>query len=82
MGTWNWGGYSEPALDRLVAQALGTVDQRKREALARAAMGIAAADHAVILLHHQVATWAMRADLRYPGRTDEYTLAQFFQPAN
>jgi hypothetical protein len=27
-----------------------------------------------------VATWAMRADLTYPGRTDEYTLAQLFKP--
>lgn len=81
MGTWNWGGYSDALLDRLVAQALGTVDQQKRETLARAAMGIAVNDHAVIVLHHQIATWAMRTSLRYPGRTDEYTLAQFFRPA-
>ena len=79
MGTWNWGGYSNAQLDRLVEQALATVDQARREQLAKAAMAIAVKDHAVILLHHQVATWALRANLAYPGRTDEYTLAQHFQ---
>ena len=79
LGTWNWGRYSNPQVDRLVEQALGTVDQARREALAKAAMAVAVKDHAVILLHHQVATWAMRAELSYPGRTDEYTLAQFFK---
>ena len=79
LGTWNWGGYSDSLLDRLVSQALGTVDQVRREALAKAAMAIVVKDYAVILLHHQVATWAMRSDLHYPGRTDEYTLAQFLK---
>jgi peptide/nickel transport system substrate-binding protein len=78
LGTWNWSGYSNAQLDRLVEQALGTVDQNEREALAKAAMAVAVKDHAVILLHHQIATWAMRSDLHYPGRTDEFTLAQFF----
>lgn len=78
LGTWNWGGYSDAQLDRLVKQALGSVDQTRREALAKAAMAIAVNDYAVIVLHHQVATWAMRSNLHYAGRTDEYTLAQFF----
>ena len=79
MGLWNWGRYSNPTLDRLVEQSLATIDQAKREALAREAMAIAVKDYAVILLHHQVASWAMRAELRYAGRTDEYTLAQGFK---
>lgn len=80
MGSWNWGGYSNAEVDRLVEQSLATVDQAKREALAKEAMGIAMKEHAVILLHHQIASWAMRAELSYPGRTDEYTLAQMFKP--
>lgn len=79
MGTWNWGRYSNPRVDKLIEQSLASVDQSKREALAREAMGIAMKDHAAILLHHQHASWAMRAPLRYIGRTDEYTLAQGFQ---
>jgi len=79
LGSWNWGRYSNPALDRLVEQSLATVDQPKREAIARQAMAVAVKDHAVILLHHQIASWAMKSDLRYAGRTDEYTLAQGFK---
>jgi len=79
MGTWNWGRYSNPRVDKLIEQSLATVDQSKREALAREAMAIAMKDHAAIVLHHQYASWAMRASLRYDGRTDEYTLAQGFQ---
>ncbi|MCC6532689.1 MAG: ABC transporter substrate-binding protein [Burkholderiales bacterium] len=79
LGTWNWGRYSNPQLDRLVEQSLASVDQVKRESLARAAMALAVKEHAVVLLHHQLGSWAMRSPLRYPGRTDEYTLAQFFR---
>ncbi len=78
-GAWNWGRYSKPRFDRLVTQALATVDDRKREALAREAMALAMADRPVILLHHQFATWAMRRELRYAARTDEYTFAHHFR---
>lgn len=80
LGSWNWGRYSNTKVDALVEASLATVDQAKREALARQATSIAVKDHAVILLHHQIASWAMRADIRYAGRTDEYTLAQQFAP--
>ena len=48
-------------------------------ALAREAMTLAMADRPVVLLHHQVATWAMRRDLAYAARTDEYTFAFHFR---
>jgi peptide/nickel transport system substrate-binding protein len=79
-GAWNWGRYSNAKVDALVTQALATVDDRKREGIAQEAMRMAMADYPVILLHHQVATWAMRKDLAYAARTDEYTFAQRFQP--
>ena len=77
-GAWNWGHYSNPRVDKLVIEALATTDNAKREALARDAMTLAMRDHAVIPLHHQIATWAMRRDLAYAARTDEYTFAQGF----
>jgi peptide/nickel transport system substrate-binding protein len=79
-GAWNWGRYSNPKVDRLVNQAFATVDNAKREALAREAMTTAMADRPVLLLHHQLATWAMRSDIVYAARTDEYTLAHEFRP--
>jgi peptide/nickel transport system substrate-binding protein len=79
-GAWNWGGYSNPRLDRLVEQSLGTVDPAKREPLAREAAALAAADVAFIPLHYQVATWAMKSNLSYAARTDEFTFAHHFKP--
>jgi peptide/nickel transport system substrate-binding protein len=79
-GAWNWGGYSNPKLDQLIERSLGTVDPEKREAAARAAAAFAAADAAVIPLHYQIVTWAMKSNLSYPARTDEFTFAWQFKP--
>ncbi len=79
-GAWNWGRYSNPKLDQLVEQALDTVDEKKRAALAREASAIAARDVAIIPLYHQIVTWAMKKNIVYVARTDERTLAQYFRP--
>lgn len=79
-GAWNWGRYANPKVDALMEQALASVDRGKREALAREANTLAMQDLAVIPLHHQVVSWAMRADLAYEPRTDEFTFAHHFSP--
>ncbi len=79
-GAWNWGGYSNPRLDELIAQSLGAVDPAKREALARDASAFAAREIAFIPLHYQVVTWAMKRDITYTARTDEFTFAHHFKP--
>lgn len=79
-GAWNWGRYSNPQVDRLMAQALASVDRAQREALAREANTLAMNDLAFIPLHHQIVSWAMRADLNYTPRTDEFTFAHHFTP--
>ncbi|MBI3935908.1 MAG: ABC transporter substrate-binding protein [Betaproteobacteria bacterium] len=79
-GAWNWGGYADAKLDQLVAQALGTVDPAKREALARSAAALAAREIAFIPLHYQIVTWAMKKSLTYAARTDEFTFAHHFRP--
>ena len=78
-GTWNWGRYSNPRLDRLVTQSLATLDEAKREGVAREAMTVAMQDYAIIPLYHQISSWAMRKGLTYTARTDEYTLAYQFR---
>jgi peptide/nickel transport system substrate-binding protein len=79
-GAWNWGRYSNPDLDRLILQALSTVDEKKRAAIARDASALAARDLAIIPLYHQIATWAMKKNIDYVARTDEFTLAHEFRP--
>jgi peptide/nickel transport system substrate-binding protein len=78
-GTWNWARYSNPKLDLLVERALASVDPVQREALAREAGAVAMNDIALIPLHHQIVTWAMKKNLRYTPRTDEFTLAHHFK---
>jgi peptide/nickel transport system substrate-binding protein len=74
-GAWNWSRYSNPKLDGLLDQAFATVDENKREAIAREAATVALREVAVVPLHHQVAVWALKRPLSYAARTDEYTFA-------
>jgi peptide/nickel transport system substrate-binding protein len=77
-GTWNWGKYSNPKVDEAVKSALSSVDAKKREAFAKEGATIALKDYAVIPLHHQYATWAVRKGLKYNARVDEFTFAHQF----
>lgn len=79
-GAWNWGRYSNPKVDALLEQGFATPDETKREALAREAASLALKDVPVILLHHQLASWAMKKNIAYSPRTDEYTFAHDFRP--
>jgi peptide/nickel transport system substrate-binding protein len=79
-GAFNWSGYSNPRVDELLERAFASVDEKRREALARDAMRLAMRDYAVIPLHHQFATWAMKKSLAYSPRTDEFTFAHHFRP--
>ena len=74
-GASNRGRYSNPEADKLIEEALATVDDTKREALLAKATEIAINDLAIIPLHYQVNTWATRkeAGLKYLPRTDERT---------
>jgi peptide/nickel transport system substrate-binding protein len=79
-GSWNWGNYSNPKVDTLIRSSLAAVDPAERENFARQAAGIALRDNAIIPMHHQIATWAMRSGLRYAARVDEFTFAHQFRP--
>src|SRR2546430_2475222 len=74
-GTTNPGGYSNPQVDALLEQALGTIDDEKRAALLAQASRIAMADYGVLPLHFEMTTWAMRKELAYTPRVDQNTQA-------
>ena len=61
-------------VDRLIQQALATVDDAKREKILQQATEIAIGELGIIPLHYQVNTWATRKGLAYTPRTDEYTM--------
>ena len=74
-GISNGGRYSNPEVDRLLKQALRTMDDNARNALLGQASGVAFRDVALIPLHHEVSVWAARKGVNYATRADQYTLA-------
>ncbi len=72
-GGFNWGRYSNKALDALVVRAASIADSQAREQVLRQAMILGTNDVANIPLHLQKTTWAMRRELHYAGRSDDQT---------
>jgi peptide/nickel transport system substrate-binding protein len=80
-GTTNPGGYSNPAMDKLLAEAMQTIDEGKRAALLAEASRVAMADFAALPLHFEVTTWALRKGLTYVPRVDQFTQATMVKPS-
>lgn len=74
-GGANRGRYSNPAFDRVMEQALTTVDDVKRFELLAEATTIAMKDVAMIPIHYQINSWASRNRIGVRARSDEYTMA-------
>jgi len=75
MGGANRGRYSNAEVDKLIDQALATVDDAKRQDLLARAAEVAIEDVGIVPLHYVVNVWAMRKGFSYKARADEYTLA-------
>jgi peptide/nickel transport system substrate-binding protein len=73
-GSSNRGRYSNPTVDKLIEDALATVDDKKRAGLLAKATEIAINDGGIIPLHYQVNTWAAKKGISYKARTDERTI--------
>jgi peptide/nickel transport system substrate-binding protein len=74
-GGFNRSGYSNPALDALIARALTTLEDGPRNALFRQAVADAMADLAVIPLYHLTNFWATRRGITYEATNYDYTRA-------
>ncbi len=75
LGAANRGRHSDPALDKLLVQALTMVDDTKRGALLAQATELAIGkNYGIIPLHYQVNTWASRKGLKYQARADERSI--------
>jgi peptide/nickel transport system substrate-binding protein len=75
LGISNDAGYSNPAVDAKLKQALHTMDDTARNALLGEACANAFHDAAILPLHHEVTVWGARKDISYATRADQYTLA-------
>ena len=78
-GLYNWSLFCDPKVDDLLGQALQTADAGKRTGLLRRAADRALEEVAVIPIHFQASTWAMRSGIVNTPRSDEKTEAQDFR---
>ena len=78
-GAANRGRYTNAELDKVIEQALATVDDAKRQDLLAKASEIAMEDFGLIPSHYQINTWAAKKGLKYTARADEYTLVNSLQ---
>ena len=79
-GAFN-GGYSNAEVDRILPEAVGTIDDAKRRELLQRATATTIEDVGVIPLYFQAATWALRKDLTFKGRSDARTVINDIKPA-
>ncbi|MBF6506057.1 ABC transporter substrate-binding protein, partial [Nocardia farcinica] len=64
-GIWNYGRYSNPQMDALIAR-MKTETGPARQAAVREALKLYREDVPHIPLHHQMIPWAMRAHFTIP----------------
>ncbi|MEO8935893.1 MAG: ABC transporter substrate-binding protein [Burkholderiaceae bacterium] len=77
-GAWNFGRSSNPEVDRMLDHDFTLFDDKEREESARSIAALALKDNAVIPMHHEIVSWAMKKGLSYPGRVDQFTFAWQF----
>jgi peptide/nickel transport system substrate-binding protein len=76
IGAGNYGRYSSPALDKLLATASVTLDDSKRAALIAQSYELALGqDVAAIPMLFQITAWGMRKGLTYGGFPQDATIA-------
>jgi peptide/nickel transport system substrate-binding protein len=82
LGPFNRTSYSNPELDKIIQEAVRTLDDAKRRALFEKAMEISMGDRALIPIVVLQTVWAANADkVVINPRIDEDTLAYFVKPA-
>ena len=83
MGAFNWRGYSNPDLDKLLQQAATELDEGKRRALLEDAGALFMKERVSLPLVAISSAWALqkdKVDIPKP-RSDEDTLAHDIMPA-
>jgi peptide/nickel transport system substrate-binding protein len=75
MGASNRSRYSNPEVDRLLAKAMGTVDDAQRERLLQQTSETAMADQALVPMFYGDHVYTVHKGLTYTARPDGYMAA-------
>jgi peptide/nickel transport system substrate-binding protein len=81
LGASNRGRFSNPEMDRVLDEAMRTMDDSARERLLQQATRIAMEDVGIIPIHIQKNIWALRRGFTMEARADELTRPQDVRPA-
>ena len=81
VGTTNRARYSNPEMDKLVAESANQMDDTARAATLAKASEVAMADFAMLPIHFEYSVWAMKKDIAFKGRADQQTMIQYAVPA-
>ncbi len=82
MGQANRGRFSDAGVDALILTAMTNIDDTKRNLMLAAASDKAIGElQAIVPVHYEVSSWALRKGLAYTGRADQYTYAFEVRPA-
>ncbi|MFD2236907.1 ABC transporter substrate-binding protein [Aureimonas populi] len=82
MGVTNAARYSSEELDTILREAMVTIDDEERSRLLQEAETIALDDFGILPLHYERSAWAMKPEIAYEPRVDQYTLAFAVRPAD
>lgn len=80
LGTSNYGAWSNEGFDVVAKKALVTMDDAERHEMQRQATRIMIEQMPIVPLHFEMAVWAFRKGITYPGRMDQRTLAAEVAP--
>ncbi len=80
MGSSNRARYSNKEVDAVLARAMATVDDAKRDLLLQQVTEIAMADQAVVPLYYQDNVFATRKGVQYTPRADGFMAAYMLRP--
>jgi len=81
MGQANRGRFSDAGVDALILTAMTNIDDTKRNLMLAAASDKAIGElQAIVPVHYEVSSWALRKGLTYAGRADQYTYAFEVRP--
>lgn len=77
LGSWNFGGYSNPRIDDLLPMIQQELDETTRQSMVDEAQAILKDDVVYVPLHVQPLVWAMRSGVNLQQRPDNFLILRW-----
>lgn len=77
LGTWNFGGYSNPRVDELLPQIQQELEPAARQAMLDEVAGILQEEMAYVVLYTEPLIWAMKDNIKVTQRPDNFFILRW-----